>query len=256
MSNISVTGQESYFNEKATFFKGIKGDLEGNVVGNIRSEEVSIFNNVVIDGTLSSLIVSGDARIAGILTVGTGSITINGNTDIISGAISVTDNIGGFLTNPPGTLIFHCGSTAPPGYLKANGATISRSAYNNLFSALGTTFGAGDGSTTFTLPDMRGEFPRGWDDGRGVDSGRAFGAAQAEMINQHKHWISSMAVDDRNITGTGTNTQEYGLVSDAGSYSADDANKTTGRFTRNDPGFGSNNETRPRNIALLACIKY
>ena len=74
------------------------------------------------------------------------------------------------------------------------------------------------------------------------------------MVEEHRHWISSMATDDRNITGTGGNGQEYGLVSDAGGNSANDPNKSTGRYTRNDPS--GNGETRPRNLALMYIIKY
>lgn len=70
---------------------------------------------------------------------------------------------------PAGTVIAFASSTAPTGYLKANGALISRTTYASLFAAIGTTFGAGDGSTTFALPDLRGYFPRGWADGRGID---------------------------------------------------------------------------------------
>ena len=74
-------------------------------------------------------------------------------------------------TMPAGAVIFVAMDTAPSGYLKANGDAISRTTYADLFTAIGTTFGVGDGSTTFNLPDMRGEFARRWDDGRGVDSG-------------------------------------------------------------------------------------
>ena len=158
---------------------------------------------------------------------------------------------------PAGCVFYIAASSAPTGFLKCNGANVSRSTYSNLFAALGTTYGNGDGSSTFGLPDLRGEFLRCWDDSRGVDSGRQLNSStQGEMINQHKHWISSMATDDRNITGTGGNGQEYGLVSDASSYDSNDRNKSTGRYTRNDPGFNSNNETRPRNIAMLAVIKF
>lgn len=86
-----------------------------------------------------------------------------------------------------GEVAFFARNTAPTGYLKANGAAVSRTAYATLFAAIGTTFGAGDGSTTFNLPDLRGEFIRGWDDGRGVDSGRAFGSYQTDEIKSHKH---------------------------------------------------------------------
>jgi hypothetical protein len=204
--------------------------------------------------TTTSLNVNGDARITGILTVGTGSITLNGSTNNITGVSSVSDASGGYLSNPPGTVITVAASTAPAGFLKANGASLNTTTYATLFAAIGYTFG-GSGAS-FTLPDLRGEFIRGWDDARTVDTGRTFGSSQAEMINQHRHWVSSASIDDRNFTGSGGNTQDLGLVSDAGGYSATDPNSGAGRFTRNDPGFGVNNETRPRNIALLYCIKY
>ena len=191
---------------------------------------------------------------AGIVT--TTSLTVNGNARItgIVSTSSVTDLSGGYLSTPPGTVITVAASTAPTGYLKANGASLNTTTYASLFSTIGYTFG-GSGAS-FTLPDLRGEFIRGWDDARTVDTGRTFGSSQVEMINQHRHWVSAAAVDDRNFTGSGGNTQDLGLVSDAGGYSATDPNSGAGRFTRNDPGFGVNNETRPRNIALLYCIKY
>ncbi|WP_390895807.1 tail fiber protein [Neisseria elongata] len=67
--------------------------------------------------------------------------------------------------------------SAPTGWLKADGSAVSRTQYPVLFAAIGTTFGVGDGRTTFNLPDLRGEFVRGWGDSRGVDRGRAFGCA-------------------------------------------------------------------------------
>lgn len=87
-------------------------------------------------------------------------------------------------------------TAAPTGWLKCNGAAISRSTFAQLFAWLGTHYGEGDGSTTFNLPDMRGLFPRGWDDGRGLDPGRAFGAYQDMMIHSHAHSASAAAVGD------------------------------------------------------------
>lgn len=72
----------------------------------------------------------------------------------------------------PGTVIEWRASTLPEGYLENDGAIVSRSHYRRIFAANGTTHGAGDGSTTFGMPDDRGEFKRGWDHGRGVDTGR------------------------------------------------------------------------------------
>ena len=88
---------------------------------------------------------------------------------------------------PAGTVIHVAMNTAPAGYLKANGALVSRTTFATLFAAIGTTFGAGDGSTTFALPDLRGEFLRGWDDGRAVDSGRGIGTAQGDAFGSHSH---------------------------------------------------------------------
>lgn len=59
---------------------------------------------------------------------------------------------------PPGTLIHYAGRTVPSGWLIANGANVSRKDYAALFAAIGTTYGAGDGSTTFGLPNLNGRF--------------------------------------------------------------------------------------------------
>lgn len=83
----------------------------------------------------------------------------------------------------PGTVAAYCATTAPTGWLKANGAAVSRTTYPALFAVCGTTFGPGDGSTTFNLPELRGNFVRGWDDGRGADSGRVFGSEQAQAVD-------------------------------------------------------------------------
>ncbi|WP_448649434.1 phage tail-collar fiber domain-containing protein [Pseudomonas corrugata] len=87
-------------------------------------------------------------------------------------------------------------NSAPAGWLKCNGAAISRTTFAGLFSRLSTTYGAGDGSTTFNLPDMRGLFPRGWDDGRGIDAGRSFGTFQDMLLQSHAHTASAAAVAD------------------------------------------------------------
>ena len=75
----------------------------------------------------------------------------------------------------------------PYGWLKCNGDTVSRIDYSGLFAVIGTRFGAGNGSTTFQLPDLRGEFVRGWDDGRGVDVGRKLGSFQESQNAVHTH---------------------------------------------------------------------
>jgi microcystin-dependent protein len=86
--------------------------------------------------------------------------------------------------------------SAPAGWLACNGAAISRTAFAGLFARIGTHYGAGDGTTTFNVPDMRGLFPRAFDDGRGVDPGRAFGSFQDMALHLHAHTASAAAVGD------------------------------------------------------------
>lgn len=146
-------------------------------------------------------------------------------------------------------------NTAPTGWLKCNGAAVSRATYSALFSAIGTTFGAGDGSTTFNLPDMRGEFARGWDDGRGVDAGRVFGSSQSHSLQAHTHYLptgtSATDAPAPNITDANWNTTNTPNAALPNGMLAE-----TLIVSGSGGGTGSYSaETRPRNIALLYCIK-
>jgi microcystin-dependent protein len=103
---------------------------------------------------------------------------------------------GGDVGVPAGAVSYFAGNTAPTGWLKANGALLNRTTYATLFGFIGTTYGAGDGSTTFALPDLRGEFLRAWDDSRGVDASRAFGSSQAADMLAHTHGVSITSAND------------------------------------------------------------
>lgn len=163
---------------------------------------------------------------------------------------------------PAGTVIWTARSSAPTGYLKANGAAVSRGTYATLFSAIGTIYGAGDGSTTFNLPDLRGEFIRGWDDGRGVDAGRTFGTAQGSEFGSHRHGGSTnFEPNHAHQLGRFSGNQNVNTLSSR--YALATTNDIGPDFTQPagghshtfDTDFRGGNETRPRNIALLACIK-
>jgi hypothetical protein len=78
------------------------------------------------------------------------SLIVNGSTGSIIGTL------------PAGMVMYFANSTVPQGWLQCNGAAISRTTYVDLFSAIGTVYGTGNGSTTFNLPDFRGQFLRGW----------------------------------------------------------------------------------------------
>jgi microcystin-dependent protein len=139
--------------------------------------------------------------------------------------------------NPAGTVIFYAANAAPTGFLKANGAAVSRTTYADLFTAIGTTFGAGDGSTTFLVPDLRGRFARSWADDGSIDSGRAFGS------NQEATSISDM--DD----GTVTESKVKNGDGTDGTINVNAVNVSTNRDS-------TYYKVRPVNTALLACIKF
>ncbi len=142
--------------------------------------------------------------------------------------------------------VAHFAQSAPPlGWLAANGATVNRSVYANLFAAIGTTYGAGDGSTTFTLPDLRGEFIRGADAGRGVDAGRTVGSWQNG---------THITGDD----GLAPNVHGIGYLAECGLDPADGVARAIFYTTASGTAAMTTywGRVRPRNTALLACIKY
>lgn len=167
---------------------------------------------------------------------------------------------------PTGSVHLMASTTAPSGYLKCNGAAVSRTTYADLFAEIGTAFGAGDGSSTFNVPDLRGEFVRGWDDSRGVDSGRNFATAQGDQNKQHNHSASATStVNDPGHNHVYIDQQAHNegyRPWKAGDNDCGQRNKNTNNaFTgisvstsvtvANDGG----NESRPRNIAMMYVIK-
>lgn len=160
----------------------------------------------------------------------------------------------------PGEIKTFAMVTPPTGFVKANGAALSRTTYAALFAAIGTTWGAGDGSTTFNVPDLRGEFERGWDDGRGVDAGRVFASFQDDSFRSHTHTGGALADGYHNHAigaalsgaGPGMIARYSGSVSGTTFYTANNGQHTHDLSINATGGT----ETRPRNKALLKCIRY
>lgn len=150
---------------------------------------------------------------------------------------------------PVGTIEYFAMATPPAGYLKADGAAVGRDTYQELFAAIGTQFGQGDGGTTFNLPDLRGEFIRGWDNGRNADADRIFGSAQEDAIRNITGTISAGFADastaNEGAFCNAVQTGAYGYGSSTHFKSDFDASRVVPTAAEN----------RPRNIALLACIK-
>ena len=154
---------------------------------------------------------------------------------------------------PVGTVMHFAANRIPAGWLKCNGELVSTTVYNKLFSVIGYLYG-GSGSQ-FRLPDLRGEFLRGFDDSRGVDQNRAFGSSQQDQIERHKH-VGGYAETFDGIFGK---TNESGFQ---GSGRTDYDNELY--YTNDGSDYGTSvvnaagvigNETRPRNVAMMPCIK-
>lgn len=155
----------------------------------------------------------------------------------------------------PGVIKLFAGDTPPEGHLVCNGSAISRAAYPELFAAIGTRYGAGDGVSTFNLPNTEDRFPRF------AGGGLAVGEKQEDAI--------------RNIWGT-TGIEGYSLqamwcatgdfrgafteISTSPAY----ATQLSTSLVRNRNGISLDasrvvptaDENRPKAIALLACIVY
>lgn len=162
---------------------------------------------------------------------------------------------------PTGTVISFPSSSVPDGFIKCNGATLPESTYPELFLIIGRTYGGSSVSSTFSVPDLRGEFIRGWDDGRNVDSGRAIGSYQSDMLGSHNHSGSTNAAGNHRHgvpTADVDANNSYGKFDPATTGSKPDTYTSyAGNHSHSlSINYSGGSETRPRNIAMMYCIKY
>lgn len=165
--------------------------------------------------------------------------------------------------NPVGTVNYFARQFPPEGWLLCDGREVSRDVFADLFNMLGTSFGTGDGKTTFNLPDLRGEFIRGLDSGRGVDRNRTFGSAQKGSLvvsdpSLNANGITSFINSDND--GTVMN-KRVGLddpetISDYAGLDNAYVQIGAAQSIIDNPCGYKFGVSRPRNVALLACIKY
>jgi microcystin-dependent protein len=158
---------------------------------------------------------------------------------------------------PPGSVMAYMGAVAPAGWLLCDGSEVSRSEYSMLFAVIGAASGAGNGSTTFNVPDLRGRFLRGWNGAAGADpdaatrtaakpggnTGNNIGSLQADELKSHNHSNGNF---NRLLQYTGSNTittidhigTEPDLINSAPLASV------------------GGSETRPKNVYVNYIIKY
>lgn len=169
------------------------------------------------------------------------------------------------LGSPAGIIAPFAGTSAPSGWLSCNGAAVSRVDYATLFAAISTTWGSGDGSTTFNVPDLRGAFLRGsGTSSLDPSSPRAVGSFQAEAYLNHNHTATSSVSDPTHAHGYTTPTGGAVAVSAGGLpiNNTGTAGSTTGAAatgitvsTSIATSTTGGTETRPDNYAVLYIIK-
>ena len=156
---------------------------------------------------------------------------------------------------PAGAIMSFAMSSAPTGWIVCNGAEYAIADYGDLHTAIGTTWGSltngsgGAGTTHFRVPDLRGEFLRGFDNGQGNDpdaagrtGGDAVGSSQSGMYSSHSHNIRGGSGDIPDWFGG--SSAAYGMLTSGGS--------AYGGYVQAAGG----NENRPRNKYVQYCIKY
>ena len=212
-----------------------------------------------------------------------GNVALTLPPSIVNGGFLKTDGSGNLSFSivegvPTGSVFCLAVNTVPTGYVKCNGQSYSRTGtYAALFAVIGTTYGAND-SSTFKVPDLRGEFIRGFDDGRGVDNGRSINDPQGGDNAQHSHSYGNSGISvsganhNHNIRGLSLQPSiaNVGITLGSGqgyqigyrtndNVTTDAAVKDSGTLSLSGTvGITINNqgsEARPRNIAMLYIIK-
>lgn len=264
--NLSVIGTNSLGNNQGDDYIYLNGTVQR--VGN---DPVTIDDSLTV--TKSAVIKSA---VIESLQLNTGA-TVNeistdtGLSDKSNLAIPTERAVKEYVDNLMAGSIAAFTITSPPvGWLECNGQVISRSEYSRLFGLIGTRFGAGNGSTTFNLPNLQDQFIRGWNHVRNL------GEAQESAFQNHIHnfngtYSSVYSSGHDHYDGTGYTI--WTLVKRAHAFFSDkwvyeyDSNGRTGwnyhshNFTPQGTISGASNgsiasETRPQNIALMFCIKY
>lgn len=228
--------------------------IEQGTVRFATQPEVTSLANVDAAVTPGRLAAGIDAYLPEATTTSKGVVELATADEVISGtdatrAVTPATLAVGLAAsgNPAGTIIAFAGETAPTGYLICDGSVINdvpaqtiqgvTADFRNLRTVLGTTYSSN--STDHVLPDLRGEFLRGWKaDKIGVDSGRVFGSNQADEIKSHDHTGPAGPAD---VEVAGANYGGGNRVGETGIYATNAAGGT---------------ETRPRNVAILYCIKF
>jgi microcystin-dependent protein len=203
----------------------------------------------------------GNVSVGNIRLPASGGIKDSSGNNILTesgGTVTFGNVIGGV---PAGAIMSFAMSSAPTGWIVCNGAEYAIADYGDLHTAIGTTWGAltngsgGAGSSHFRVPDLRGEFLRGFDNGQGNDpdagsrtGGDAVGSSQGDALKSHNHTYTTL---DGQTLSAGTQNYRWSSASASWAYSGNVQTQLFGIVAA-----GTSSENRPRNKYVQYCIKY
>ncbi len=182
---------------------------------------------------------------------GTGVVVIPGLVSrLFCDGVNISDETYNPNNDMVGMVAAFASNSAPTGWLAADGSAVSRTTYARLFSRIGTIYGAGNGTTTFNLPDGRGVFLRGFDAGRGLDSGRVFGSYQEDSVK-----TIDLRFYGRQGSGAGSRTV-FSVENNRNALYTTGISQDDGSVQPAFQQIGSTSENRVKNLSQLMCIKY
>jgi microcystin-dependent protein len=205
VGTVSASYLQALGNNATISFFNDNGILTGQVATKVGNNSITISSSNTSNKL--ELFANGYATIADvkIATINDVNAQANSFANAINASANATLTAATNLINaavPTGTILLWGGNVAPTGYYEMDGSAKSRTGDANLFAVIGTTYGAGNGSNTFNLPQTQGEFVRGWDHGRGVDSGRTLGSFQADALKSHTHTGTTVSGGDHTHTAS------------------------------------------------------
>lgn len=190
-------------------------------------------------------------------TTNKGMVQLATSADVVSGAFDkvVTaeqlHNATKTIALVTGEIKWFAFSTVPVGYLVCNGANVSRATYADLFAVIGTTFGSGDGSTTFTLPNLIDKFAQG-----SATVGTVKSAGLPNITGSHSQFIATHT-SAKDIDTYGAITVEYGPKFSANNDSGINYGIILGvNASKSNAIYGNSSTVQPPALTLLPCIKY
>jgi len=187
--------------------------------------------------------------------VPTGSVIGFDGSTIPEGYEEVPNTFGSGI--PTGSIIQFAGQTAPAGFLICDGSAISRNNYSDLFTTIGTTYGAGDESTTFNLPNLKGKVPVGYDSTQtefntlGETGGEKTHTLTTNEMPSHEHNIIDAGNGAVRPLGYGESSGHTGIVRTDANVSWDDH-----VFKASATGGGQEHNNLQPYIVLNYIIKY